>query len=118
MKNVGGILGILGGLLGGADVIPYLAAHGSILGIAGSACAVSCFCLGIAVLLTGGRVAGLLMILPAIAGTILAFGLMTPAILGAGLASYHGRYSSTVEDPEAVSLRLEREVQQRYGSGN
>ena len=116
MKNVGGFLGMLGGLLGGADAVPYLAAYGSILGIAGSACAVSCFCLGVAALLTGGRVAGLLMILPAVAGTILTLGLMTPAILGAGLASYHGRYKSAVEDPEALSLRLESEVQERYGS--
>lgn len=128
MKNTGGIFGMLGGAMGLLQAYTYYF-HGSILAPTLAACALCCICLGVAVLSTGGRIAGILMIMPATAGTILmilpaaddtilSVGMMALAILGAGLAISHGRYKSAIEDPDALRERLEEEVQQRYKSPN
>ena len=128
LKMFGGILGILGGLggLGVAILFIAIGTHDSAetavgigfvaAAVIGGLCAVSCIGLGIAVLMTGGRFAGVLMILPAMIGMIFTYGGTLFALIGAFLAAIFGDTAPKEESYETRKSRLEKEVQQRYGA--
>jgi hypothetical protein len=125
LKMFGGILGILGGLGGvgvgvlfiaGSSVDADTAFVGFVAGLIGGACGLACIGLGIAVLMTGGRLAGVLMILPALIGMIFTFGGTLLAVPGAFLAALFGETAAKEESYENRRRRLEKEVQQRYGA--
>jgi hypothetical protein len=130
LKMIGGILGILGGLggLAGAalTVLFLLGSDAGMptavgLGVAataliGGACAIACVGLGIAILMSGGRLAGVLMIVPALLGMIFTYGGTLLAIPGAFLAAFFGETAPKEESYETRKSRLEKEVQQRYGA--
>lgn len=129
LKMIGGILGILGGLGGlvgaavtilvvlGADVSDGATIGvGLVLALVGLVCAIACLGLGIAVLMSGGRLAGVLMILPALIGLVFTYGGTLLAIPGAFLAAFFGETAPKEESYETRKSRLEKEVQQRYGA--
>ena len=128
LKMIGGILGILGGL-GGVGVAILFITLGSYdnsdtavglgfvaLGLIGGACGLACIGLGIAILMTGGRLAGVLMIVPALLGMIFTYGGTLLALPGAFLAAVFGETAPKEESYETRKSRLEKEVQQRYGA--
>lgn len=126
LKLCSGILGLLGALLGlssaflsiekGLHTESELGVGFLAVGIIVAACAVICLGLSIGIFATGGRVAGVLMILPALAGSIFTYGLMSFALKGAILASIWGETKQREENYETRQSRLEKEVQQRYGA--
>jgi hypothetical protein len=128
LKMIGGILGILGGLggLGVAILFIVLGAHDGgetavglgmvAAGLIGGACGLACLGLSIAIFMTGGRMAGVLMIVPALIGMIFTYGGTLLAIPGALLAAFFGDTAPKEESYENRKSRLEKEVQQRYGA--
>jgi hypothetical protein len=127
LKMFGGILGILGGLggIGAAFLFLVVGAAGgdtvagvgyAVAGIIGGVCSIACLGLGIAVLATGGRFAGVLMLPPALIGTVFTFGILLLAVVGAILAAVFGETKPREESYDTRQSRLEKEVQRRYGA--
>jgi hypothetical protein len=127
MKSFGGILGIIGGLLGlfvfflyltrgfGLGALPATGGADALQGVLGSIAAFSCIGLGIAILMGAGRLSGIFLLMAALLGIFVGSEwLMTPALIGAGLAIVHGGRKLS---PEERRQQLELEVQQRYGAG-
>jgi hypothetical protein len=126
MKYLGGILGILGGLLGlfvfflyltqglGLGVLEATGTTDTLLGYVGGLAALTCIVAGIAVLLSPGWLAGVVLLVAAVVGVVLGgHVLMALAVIGGMIAVAHGRRRL---NPEGLQQRLELEVQQRYGA--
>lgn len=128
LKMFGGILGILGGLGGLVIALLALLAIGYgdsmeaevglgflAVGIIAGSCSAACLGLGIAILASRGRIAGVLMLLPALAGAPFTVGVLLLAVVGAILAAIFGETKPREESYDTRQSRLEKEVQQRYG---
>jgi hypothetical protein len=122
MKILGGCLGILGALLGvcvfvyqfavAVEYDPDAPATASVL--VGGIAALSCAVFGIAIVLGARWLAGAFLLTAGLTAMFLsASWLLTPAVVGGGLAILHGHRRPR---PEEVQRRLELEVQQRFGS--
>jgi hypothetical protein len=122
MKILGGILGILGGLLG---LLVFLYQHTLVVEfdpdaatsaegvLVGGVASIACAVFGIAILLGARWLAGALLVTAGLVAMFLsASWLLTPAVVGGGLAIMHGHRRLR---PEEVQQRLELEVQQRFG---
>jgi hypothetical protein len=121
MKILGGFLGILGGLLGlcvfiyqftlvvELDPDAATSAEGVVVGGVAS---ISCALLGVVILLGARWLAGTLLVIAGLIAMFLsASWLLTPAVVGGGLAIMHGHRRLR---PAEVQRRLELEVQQRF----
>jgi len=130
MRIFGGVLGILGGLVAGLGCIFFVAqgvAYGvgpetggisPAMGAAGGLAALACIVLGIIVLLGGRWLAGAFLLASAlIAALVVGVWLGAPAVIGGGLAIFHGHRRLTPDDVEqrlaADRQRLELELQRR-----
>ena len=121
MKILGGLLGILGALLGLfvflyqfmliVEFDPDAPSQASV--VAGSVATAFCAVFGIAILLGARWLAGALLLAGLAAMFLSASWLLTPAVVGGGLAILHGQRRPR---PEEVQRRLELEIQQRFGS--
>jgi hypothetical protein len=122
MKILGGLLGILGALLGLfvflyqfmliAEFDPDAPSQASV--VAGSVATAFCAVFGIAILLGARWLAGALLLTAGLTAMFLsASWLLTPAVVGGGLAIIHGGYRRP--RPEEIQRRLELEIQQRFG---
>jgi hypothetical protein len=121
MKILGGVLGIFGALLGVgvflyqfAQAVEYDPEAPATAGlVVGGVAALSCAVFGIAIILGARWLAGALLLTAGLTAMFLsASWLLTPAVVGGGLAILHGQRRPR---PEEVQRRLELEVQQRFG---
>jgi hypothetical protein len=121
MKILGGVLGIFGALLGVgvflyqfALAVEYDPEAPATTGlVVGGVAALSCAVFGIAIILGARWLAGALLLTAGLTAMFLsASWLLTPAVVGGGLAILHGHRRLR---PEEVQRRLELEVQQRFG---
>jgi hypothetical protein len=107
MKNVGGILGILGGLLGILEFLTYavvgpsfdLHASTAVLNALGGVAALTCLVASAAIVLGPGRTAGICLLVAGLIamfvylsiGAQIAGLLLVPAVAGGVLAAVHGQ---------------------------
>jgi len=121
MKILGGCLGLLGALLGvfvflyqfalAVEFDPDAPSTASIVG--GSVATLLCAVFGVAILLGARWLAGAFLLTAGLTAMMLsASWLLTPAVVGGGLAILHGHRRLR---PEEVQRRLELEIQQRFG---
>jgi hypothetical protein len=126
MKIIAGILGILGGLLGlfvfvlylvqglGLGVAEATGTMDAVVGYVGGVAALTCIVAGIAVLVTPGWMAGVVLLMAALVGVILGGHLlMLLAVFGGMMAVANGRRRL---NPEGLQERIELEVRRRYGA--
>jgi hypothetical protein len=87
-----------------------------ISGVIGGICSLACIALSIAVLSTGGRLPGALMILPAMIGSPFTYGFLSFAFFAGIVAAFFGETKAPEESYDTRQSRLQKEVQQRYGA--